>query len=149
LTHLLKGERRQSALAIVAGADVAGPDGDGLLLSCFFLAVIAFFCVFWDTAIDMASASQLTHPPPPVRIKHLIQIAEMWCGQNGFGPQGWFNSGRLQALFRAASEAIEITDRRAWDVRMAFLRGADGIEYGERLFERFEEMRKMAKWTTT
>jgi hypothetical protein len=41
LAHLLRG----------------GGDGDELLLTCFFLAVLAFFCEFWHGDIDMAGIS--------------------------------------------------------------------------------------------
>ena len=83
LPHLLRGEMRSSALAELGRSGLQGTDGDELLLTCFFLAVLAFFCEFWHGDIDMASVYQFRHPPPPVRIKYMIQVAEMCCGQNG------------------------------------------------------------------
>jgi hypothetical protein len=140
LAHLLRGERRQSALAELGRADMT--DGDELLLRCFFLAVLAFFCEFWRGNIDRVSVYQSTHPSPPVRIKYMIQVAEMWCGQNGSLPQSWFSPARFQELFHAAAEIIGGTDRQTWDAQMSFLRSADGVQYDRQLFERFEAMRQ-------
>lgn len=142
LAHLLRGEMRPSALAELGRADMPGTDGDALLLTCFFLAVLAFFCEFWRGDIDMASVYKFRHPPPPVRIKYTIQVAEMWCGQNGSVPQSWFSPARFQELFRVAAEFIGETARQPWDAQMSFLRGADGVQYDQQLFERFEAVRK-------
>ena len=72
----------------------------------------------------------------------MIQVAEMWCGQNGSVPQSWFNPARFQELFRAAAEVIEGNARQTWDAQMAFLRGGAGVQYDQQLFERFEAARK-------
>ena len=72
----------------------------------------------------------------------MILIAEMWCGQNGSVPQSWFSPARFQELFRAASEVIGETSRQIWDAQMSFLRGADGVQYDQQLFERFEAVRQ-------
>jgi len=142
LAHLLRGEMRPSALAELGRSEVPGTDGDELLLTCFFLGVLAFFCEFWHGDIDMASVYQFRHPPPPVRIKYMIQVAEMWCGQNGSVSQSWFSSARFQKLFRAAAEVTEENARQTWDAQMSFLRGADGVRYDQQLFERFEAVRQ-------
>ena len=142
LTHLLRGERRQSALALLGGADTPRLDGDELLLTCFFLALLAFFCAFWRGGVDMASIYKLRHPPPPVRIKYAIQVTEMWSGQNESVPRSWFVPARLQTLFSAAADAISGTARLEWDAQMSFLRGADGTRYDGQLFERFEAIRQ-------
>lgn len=142
LAHLLRGETRLSALAGLGRADMPGTDGDALLLTCFFLAVLAFFCEFWRGDIDMASIYKFRHPPPPVRIKYMIQVAEMWCGQNGSVPQSWFSAARFQELFRVAAESFGETARQPWDTQMSFLRGADGVQYDQQLFERFEAVRQ-------
>ena len=135
-------QRRQSALARLGRADIPGTDGDELLLACFFLAVLAFFSAFWRGDIDMASIYKFRHPPPPVRIKYAIQVAEMWCGLNGSVPQSWFSPARFQELFHAAVEVIGETVRRTWDAQMSFLRSEDGVQYDQQLFERFEAVRQ-------
>jgi hypothetical protein len=79
LHHLLRGERRESALRVLRSAVVTQCiAGDELLLTCFLLAVWTFLCAFWREAADSASVYQLRHPPPPIRIKHLIRIAQVW-----------------------------------------------------------------------
>jgi len=138
LAHFLRGERRPSALADLGDTT----DGDELLLTCFFLAVLAFFCAFWRGGTDMASVYEFRHPPPPIRIKYMIQVAEMWCGQSVSVPQSWFSPARFQELFRTASELIGGTARQTWDAQMSFLRGAEGVEYDRQLFERFEAVRQ-------
>ncbi len=142
LAHLLRGETRSSVLAELGRSDLQGTDADEPLLKCFFLAVLAFFCEFWREDMDMALVYQFTHPPPPVRIKYMIQVAEMWCGQNGSVPQSWFNPARFQELFRATAEVIEEKARQTWDAQMSFLRGGHGVQYDHELFERFEAVRQ-------
>ena len=142
LTHLLRGERRQTALAQLGRADMREANADELLLTCFFLAALAFFCAFWRGGSDMAFVYQLGQPPPPVRIKYTIQVAEMWCGLNGSLQQSWFSPARLRELFRATAEIIDGTVRQAWDVQMAFLQSADGDQYDQQLFERFQTLRQ-------
>ena len=142
LAHLLRGERRASALAELGRSDTPGSDGDELLLMCFFLAVLAFFCEFWHGEVDMACVYKFRHPPPPVRIKYMIQVTEMWCGQNGSVPQSWFSPARFQELFRAAADVIEESARQTWDAQMSFLRGADGVQYDQQLLKRFEAVRQ-------
>jgi hypothetical protein len=142
LAHLLDGGMRSSALAELGRSDLQGTDGDELLLTCFFLAVLAFFCGFWHGDTDMASVYRFRRPLPPVRITYLIRVAEMWCRQNGSVPQSWFNPTRFQELFHAAAEVIEENARKTWDAQMSFLRGTDGVQYDQQLLERFEAVRR-------
>ncbi len=142
LAQLLRGNRRQSALMQLVRTDAPATDGDELLLTCFFLALLAFFCAFWRGGTDIASIYQLRHPPPPVRINYALQVAGMWCGQNGSAPQSWFSPARFQALFRAAAEVIGGTVRQPWDAEMSFLRSPEGVQYDRQLFEKFETMRQ-------
>jgi hypothetical protein len=142
LAHLLRGERRESALAVLGGADMPSLDGDDLLLRCFFLALLGFFCSFWRGCPDIASIYQLRHPPAPVRIKSAIQVTEMWSSQNGSVPQSWFASAKFQGLFSAAAEIIREAAKVEWDIQMAVLRSAEGTQYDAQLFERFEAIRK-------
>jgi hypothetical protein len=140
LAHLLRGKRRQSALAELGRKDA---EGDELLLACFFLGALGFFCILWHEAIDMARVYEQTHPPAPVRIKYTIEVAQMWCRQNGSVSQSWFSPARLQELFHTASEAIaETTATHNWDAQMSFLGTADGDRYDRQLFERFEALRR-------
>lgn len=140
--HLLRGERRNTALAQCGRAELQGVDGDELLLTCFFLSLLAFFCSFWRGAIDTPFIYDLQHPLPPVRIIYAIRVAEMWCNLNKSVPQGWFNEARFRELFRAAAETVGGSAREAWDTQIAFLRSADGAEYDRRLGERFESVRR-------
>ena len=142
LAHLLRGERRNTALAQCGRAELQGADGDELLLTCFFLSLLAFFCSFWRGAIDTASIYHLPHPLPPVRITYAIRVAEMWCGQNRSVPQTWFNADRFRELFHAAAETVGEDARKAWNTQIAFLRRADGAEYDRRLGEKFESVRR-------
>lgn len=139
LTHLLRGERRQSARIQLQWIGMPAADCDELLLSCFLLAVLAFFCTFWHG--DIVPVYQLTHPLPPTRIKYAIQFAEMWCRQCGSVLQSWFSPARLQNLFSAAAETVGGPARQNWDTQISFLFGADGAQYDRLLFEKLEAMR--------
>jgi hypothetical protein len=72
----------------------------------------------------------------------MIQVAEMWCGQNGSVPQSWFSAARFQELFRASAEVIEENARQTWDAQMSLLGGGDGVQYDQQLFESFEAVRQ-------
>jgi len=142
LAYLLRGGGRPVALEQLGRKGMAGPGGDELLLTCFFLAVMAFFCSIWRGSIDMSRVYEFGHPPPPVRIKYAIQTAEMWAGQNESLPSSWFSGARFRPLFRAAADVMGGTARQTWDAPMAFLQSADGARYDGQLFERFEMIRK-------
>ena len=142
LNFFLREERRQSALTELGRPEMRGTDGDELLLTCFFLTVLAFFCAFWRGGIDMALVNQFRHPPPPVRIKYAVQVSQMWCGQNGSVPQEWFSPVRFQEFFRRAAEVIGGTAGQTWDAHMSFLHSADGAHYDRQLFEKFEAVRR-------
>lgn len=143
LTHLLRGEGRQSAFIQLNTANMPTSDREELILSCFLLAVLAFFCTFWRGEIA-ASLYELNHPPPPVRIKYVIRVAEMWCGQFGSVSQSWFGSPQLQNLFGAAAGEVEITIRQGWDAQIAMLSSVDGAQYDLLLLEKFEALRRSA-----
>ena len=61
---------------------------DELLFTAFFVVVLNVFCAFWRNRTEVAALYKLVHPPPPVRIKNVIQVAQMLAGQNG--PVGGF-----------------------------------------------------------
>jgi len=143
LTHLINGERRDSALEQLGRPDATADLADRILLSCFILAVIGFFCVFPPSDIDRISIYRLTHPPAPVRIKYLVQVVGMWCSFNRPELQEWLNPVRLGELRRAATGAIWGTaNRGAWNAQTSFLSTADGDEYDKRLFEAFNTLRR-------
>jgi hypothetical protein len=143
LTHLIIGERRESALEQLGRADATEDVADRTLLGCFILAVIGFFCIFTPTDIDRVSIYRLTHPPAPVRIKHLVHVAGMWCSFNRPTLEEWLNPVRLGELRRTATGAIwEVADQGAWNGQVAFLSTADGDEYDRRLFETFNIQRQ-------
>lgn len=62
------------------------------------------------------------HPPPPVRINNIIQVAQMYAGQNGPVAATWFQPSRFTELFRIAAAAIpgSDSDQQTWDSQMAF-----------------------------
>jgi hypothetical protein len=142
LAHLLRGERRQSALAQWRRQDIQDAEGDELLLAAYFLSVIALFCEFWRGESDITSVYESTHPLPPVRITFLIRVGQMWCDQNASLSPSWFTRERFNAFFRAASEAIPETDRKTWDAQLAFFRSADGAAYDQQLRERLDKLRR-------
>ncbi|HYL73072.1 MAG TPA: hypothetical protein VEU96_02650 [Bryobacteraceae bacterium] len=142
VAYLLRGGGRPTALQQLGRTDVPGTSGDELLLTSFFLAVMAFFCSLWRGSIDMSRVYQFDHPPPPVRIKYAIQTAQMWAGQNESLPSSWFSGPRFRPLFRAAADVMGGTARQTWDAPMAFLRSSEGNRYDGQLFERFEAIRK-------
>jgi len=116
-------------------------DCDELILSCFFLALMAFFRTLWPESIRIPFA-QSTHPPVPVRIDYVIQIAKMWSGQFGIGEQSWLTSPRLQELFHAAALAGDGTNQQGWDEQIRLLTSAVGDHYRNLLFEKANKLRR-------
>ena len=139
LTHILRSERRHSALSQLQRADMPYADCDELLLSCFFLAMLGFFCMFRGDILP--TLYQLTHPPAATRIKYAIQVAKMWCRQFGSVPQSWFSSAQPQNLFSAVAETVGEGAKQNWDAQISLLSSAYGAQYDQRLFERFEMIR--------
>ena len=144
LTHFLRGAMRPAALATLGGEGMPQAEADEVLLCCCLLSVITFFCAFWRGSTDISAIYTFGHPPPPVRIKYLFAVVEMWCGHNSVSP-AWMTVARGQELFRAASEIFPPQARLSWDAEMAFLRSETGTEYDNQLFERFEIARKAAR----
>jgi hypothetical protein len=141
LIFLLRSERRQRALIQLGQANISTTDCDELILSCFFLALMAFFRTLWPESITLP-LDQLTHPPVPVRIDYVIQVTKMWCGQFGIAEQSWFTSPRLQDLFQAAASEVDKTNSQGWDAQIALLSSADGDHYRNLLFEKSNKMRR-------
>lgn len=141
LSHVLRGDRRNSALAGLRAAALPDIAADEILLTCCILSLLAFFCAFWRGTSDAVSIFRVTHPPPPVRIKYAIRVAEMWCGQNGSVPSSWFARARFQELFRVAAQLSGEPIRLKWDTQMAFLGSPEGARYDEQLFQAFEMLR--------
>jgi hypothetical protein len=141
LTFLLRSERRQRALIQLGQTNMPSADCDELILSCFFLAIMAFFRTLWPESIRLPFY-QPTHPPAPVRIDYVIQVAKMWSGQFGVGEQSWFTSPRLQDLFHAADSEGDGTNRQGWDEQIALLASADGDQYRNLLFEKSNKLRR-------
>ena len=141
VTHFLRGPMRPVALATLGREGTPQAEADEVLLACYLLGVITFFCACWRGATDISSVYTFNHPPPPVRIKYLFPVVEMWCGQNSVS-WAWMTVVRGQELFRRASEIFSPQARQAWDAEMAFLRSEIGTKYDNQLFERFEIARR-------
>lgn len=146
LTHLLREERRSTALAQCGRVELQGLNGDELLLTCFFLSVFAFFVSFWRGPIDTASLHDLQHPPPAIRIGYAIEAAKLWCSRNGSVPQSWFNDARFRNLFGTVAETFGEAAKEARETDIVFLDSAEGAEYNSRLHEVFESVRRKANY---
>jgi hypothetical protein len=143
LAHLLRGERRASALSVL-GKEPAMPftEGDELLIRCFLLVVMAFLCRFWPTSLNISAITRCTHPLPPIRIQCLIQVTEMWCNETGSSARSWHTTERLKELFDAAAIASEREDRHEWNAHLALLEKAPFAEYCQQLFDVFDQLRR-------
>jgi hypothetical protein len=141
LAFLLRSPWRQRQLILLGQEKMPAVDCDELIMSCFFLSLMAFFCTLWPKSTRLP-LDRLTHPPAPVRIDYLIQVAKMWCGQFGHVEQSWFTSLRLQDLFHAGASEVDRTNRQGWDAQIALLSSADGDRYRDLLFEKSNKMRR-------
>ena len=142
LAHYVRGAGRQSLLKQLGMQDLTTYEGDELLLMCFLLALMAFFCAIWPDDVKVDSIRQLRHPPAPVRIEYARRVAKMWCTQYKSVPESWFSDERFQALFRAGLEAFGGATRQSWDAQVMFLQSEEGTRYDQQLFDHFEVVRK-------
>ena len=115
---------------------------DELLLRCFFLSAMAYFCAFWRTNTNTKSVDRLTHPVPLVRINYVIRVAEMWCSRNDSLPREWFEPTKFRSLFSCASQVIDGDSKQSWSAQIETWQSNEGIEYDRLLLTRFEEMRR-------
>jgi hypothetical protein len=141
LAHYVRGAGRKSVISQLGIEDLPSAQVDELLLTCFILALTAFFCAVWRDDLEVESIRQLKHPPAPVRIEYAKRVARMWCGQNGFVSDQWSSDERFQRLFRAALDALGGTTRLSWDAHIAFLQSEEGTKYDQELLQRFDEIR--------
>ena len=146
LANLLQDENRYASvlegLGHVAHRSAAS---DELLFTAFFVVVLNVFCAFWRKRTEVAALYKLVHPPPPVRINNIIQVVQMFAGQNGPVADTWFQPSRFTELFRTAAATIPGSGRQTWDSQMALLRSPEGERYAQALFDKFEAARKKAK----
>jgi len=143
LSNFIRGGGRKGALVQLGRQHLPDIDADSLILTCFFVAVIAFFGELWPEDIRVDSIWQLTHPPAPVRIDFAIRVARMWSGQNECVSESWFGAERLQEIFEAVLSTYAGAMRQGWDAHVAFFRGEEGIKYNRRLLDSFDTLRKM------
>jgi hypothetical protein len=146
LANLLQDENRYaSVLEGLGHAAHRSAASDELLFTAFFVVVLNAFRAFWRKRTEVAALYKLVHPPPPVRINNIIQVAQMFSGQNGPVADTWFQSFRFTELFRTAAATIPASGRQTWDSQMALLRSPEGERYAQALFDRFEAVRKKAE----
>ena len=141
LAFLLRSPFRQRQLILLGQEELPTADCDELIMSCFFLALMALFCTLWPESIRLP-LDRLTHPPVPMRIDYVIQVAKMWGGQFGHAEQSWFTSPRLQDLFQIAASGGDEANRRGWDAQVRLLTSVDGDQYRNLLFEKSNKLRR-------
>lgn len=132
LANLLQDENRYAVSLSALGRDEQrSAASDELVFTVFFVVVLNVFCAFWRKRTEIAGLYKLVHPPPPVRINSIIQVAQMFAGQNGPVADTWFQSARFSELFRIAAAAIpgSEADRQTWDSQIALLRSPEGERY--------------------
>jgi len=142
LQGLLRGSPRHNALATLKQRESSPSDADQLLLALFFVTALSLFCEFWSLRkVHTSSFYDDDHPLPPVRIKYILEVAKMWCDQNGLDSP-WFTPAGSQELFRAVAGMIEPSRKGTWDVQMAALASPAGVAYDGELFKAFEAVRQ-------
>ena len=141
LAFLLRSERRERALLQLGREKLLRRNADELIVSCYLLALMAFFRMRWPINVS-APLDQLSHPPAPVRIDYLLQTVGMWCSQFDVLDQPWFTSPKITALFRAAATGGNEANQKGWDEQVAFLTSTSGDVYRRLLFEKAEKLRK-------
>lgn len=143
LTHLVRGERRDSALQVLGKVPpVALVESDELLIRCFLLMVMTFLCKYWPTDFAAEEITKRAHPPAPMRIQSLINVTEMWCNENQSPAKSWRMSRELRKMFDAAKLASGREDTAEWSAHIRLLESPAYAEYRERLLEAFDELRR-------
>ena len=123
------GGRAQEVSLLKLEAEPSGVQ-DGVLFSCFVVAVGAFLFVRPPDALDNARIYKLTHPPQAARMNCLMQQAISWCKQNRPGLEAWMTLDRFQMLMKGVAEATwGMNGGRDWAAQVAFLQSEAGDEY--------------------
>jgi hypothetical protein len=143
LRHFLHGEQRLTSLTLLRATTLSDTAANELLVTCYLLAAMAFFCAFWQGDPNLSALYRLSHPLPPVRIKYVIESSEMFCRMNNLVESAWFEKKRLQIFFRTAAQLIGDETRQRWDKQIAFLQSLEGDRYNGQLFVAFEAIRRI------
>jgi len=139
LEDLLNGDGRLRAVRLLGLNAEKQPVQEEALLSCFIIAVGAFF--FIRAPIPRAShVKTLTHPPPAARMRFVMQNVVRWYGHNRPGSDVPVSSERFIELMNAAGGATYGMNQQSdWATQTAFLQTSEGTKYLrtlQRLLER-------------
>lgn len=132
LNHLMKGNRRDSAQALLGLKAASNDFIDEVFLSSFIIAVAAVLFVFPPGVFDERTLYQRQHPPQAARMNAIMHRIKIWCQQNRPVLESWLTLERYQCLMGAACEA---TSEVNWSKQEEFFHTQAGSEYFKRLHE--------------
>jgi len=142
LTHLIAGERRQKTLDLLGKLDIDETADDGRLLASFVLAIGAFLYCLSPSRLDLTTVFRLTHPPPVLRMRHLMDAAKSWSSQNKPPLESVITLEWFQSLMRLVRCAMGISHgSQNWDEQTAFLSSDSGDKYCAQLAKQFDRLR--------
>jgi len=136
LTHLMIGERRESARGLLRLQTAPDASVDEILLSSFILAVAAVLLIFPPTVFDERKLYRLTHPPQAARMNEVMHRVQTWCEQNRPALGAWMTLGRFQRLLRTAEASSEVNGALDWSQQTEFFLTQAGADYFRRLHAR-------------
>jgi len=134
LSHLVRGQRRESTKTLLGFETASDASIDEVFVASFIVAVAAVLSIFPPSSFDRRTLYELTHPPQAARMNAIMHRVKIWCEQNRPALTSWLTLGRYQALMRAASEAVsELGASSDWSRQEQFFHTPAGAEYFERL----------------
>lgn len=136
LANLIGGDARVGALSLL-GLDAEPPVlQDQALLSCFVVAVGAYFFVRPPQTVNRENIYRLTHPPQAARMNCLMHRAMVWCQQNRPTLREWMTVERFQLLMSGVVDATwGLNGGKDWVEQDAFFRSEEGARYIRKLDE--------------
>jgi len=140
LANLIGGLARSTAVELLGLSAELEVSQDGVLFSCFVVAVGAFLFVGAPVDVDSTKVYKLTHPPQALRFSSIMQWAMSWCTHNRPGlDEAWMGLHLFQPLMDAVAEATwDLNGGRHWRGQVQFLRSDEGVQYARDFRERVE-----------
>lgn len=135
LTGLLDADdQRTQMIDALALHDQPATLQDESMLSCFIMAVGAFFFLQTPQVLTERCVYEFTHPPPAARMNLLMESVRTWCAQFRPALEAWLTLERFQALMHlVASATWGMNGGLDWSDQTTFLRSDAGRSYVEKL----------------
>jgi len=130
VANLIGTSRRVLAVSALKAIDKPVACQDEILLSCFMVAVAAFFFTRTPVEIGKRDIYTLTHPPQVARLNYAMEHAIGWCKHNRPALVTWMTRDRFLSITKSTAEATwGANSCSAWNSQITFFQSDAGLDY--------------------